>query len=110
MILIGLPLLALTTWQMGALDLTTSDTTIKLWLAGARRVDGPGDDAVDDRRPERGAAAPDEPRLGDDQRHAPGLRLVRHGHRRDDPAARARRSTPPSCRRRSRPKTSRCSS
>ncbi|MCA1646724.1 MAG: DHA2 family efflux MFS transporter permease subunit [Chloroflexi bacterium] len=33
MILIGLPLLALTTWQMGALDLTTSDTTIKLWLA-----------------------------------------------------------------------------
>src|ERR1700716_3601763 len=34
MILIGLPLLALTTWQMGALDLTTSDTTIKLWLAG----------------------------------------------------------------------------
>ena len=34
MILIGLPLLALTTWQMGALDLTTSDTTIKLWLVG----------------------------------------------------------------------------
>jgi DHA2 family multidrug resistance protein len=33
MILLGLPLLALTTWQMGALDLTTSDTTIKLWLA-----------------------------------------------------------------------------
>jgi EmrB/QacA subfamily drug resistance transporter len=33
MILIGLPLLALTTWQMGALDLTTSDTTIRLWLA-----------------------------------------------------------------------------
>jgi DHA2 family multidrug resistance protein len=33
MILIGLPLLALTTWQMGALDLSTSDTTIKLWLA-----------------------------------------------------------------------------
>ena len=32
MILIGLPLLALTTWQMGALDTTTSDTTIKLWL------------------------------------------------------------------------------
>jgi MFS family permease len=32
-ILLGLPLLALTTWQMGALDLTTSDTTIKLWLA-----------------------------------------------------------------------------
>jgi EmrB/QacA subfamily drug resistance transporter len=32
MILTGLPLLALTTWQMGALDLTTSDTTIKLWL------------------------------------------------------------------------------
>jgi EmrB/QacA subfamily drug resistance transporter len=32
-ILIGLPLLALTTWQMGALDLTTSDTTIRLWLA-----------------------------------------------------------------------------
>ena len=33
MILTGLPLLALTTWQMGALDLTTSDTTIRLWLA-----------------------------------------------------------------------------
>jgi EmrB/QacA subfamily drug resistance transporter len=33
-ILVGLPLLALTTWQMGALDLNTSDTTIKLWLAG----------------------------------------------------------------------------
>jgi DHA2 family multidrug resistance protein len=33
-ILLGLPLLALTTWQMGALDLNTSDTTIKLWLAG----------------------------------------------------------------------------
>jgi DHA2 family multidrug resistance protein len=32
-ILLGLPLLALTTWQMGALDLTTSDSTIKLWLA-----------------------------------------------------------------------------
>jgi sugar phosphate permease len=32
MILTGLPLLALTTWQMGALDLSTSDTTIKLWL------------------------------------------------------------------------------
>jgi DHA2 family multidrug resistance protein len=32
-ILIGLPLLALTTWQFGQLDLTTSDTTIKLWLA-----------------------------------------------------------------------------
>jgi EmrB/QacA subfamily drug resistance transporter len=32
MILIGLPLLALTTWQMGALDVTTTDTTIKLWL------------------------------------------------------------------------------
>src|ERR1700730_8548245 len=32
-ILFGLPLLALTTWQMSALDLTTSDTTIKLWLA-----------------------------------------------------------------------------
>ena len=32
MILTGLPLLALTTWQMGALDMTTSDTTIKLWL------------------------------------------------------------------------------
>jgi DHA2 family multidrug resistance protein len=34
LILIGLPLLAVTTWQMGALDLTTSDTTIRLWLAG----------------------------------------------------------------------------
>jgi MFS family permease len=33
MIVTGLPLLALTTWQMGALDLTTSDTTIRLWLA-----------------------------------------------------------------------------
>ncbi|MDQ6672368.1 MAG: DHA2 family efflux MFS transporter permease subunit [Chloroflexota bacterium] len=32
MIVIGLPLLAFTTWQMSALDLTTSDTTIKLWL------------------------------------------------------------------------------
>ncbi|HEV7665113.1 MAG TPA: DHA2 family efflux MFS transporter permease subunit, partial [Chloroflexota bacterium] len=32
-IVIGLPLLALTTWQMSALDLSTSDTTIKLWLA-----------------------------------------------------------------------------
>jgi MFS family permease len=32
-IVVGLPLLALTTWQMGALDLTTSDLTIKLWLA-----------------------------------------------------------------------------
>jgi EmrB/QacA subfamily drug resistance transporter len=34
LILIGLPILAITTWQMGALDLTTSDTTIRLWLAG----------------------------------------------------------------------------
>src|SRR5204863_450345 len=34
MILIGLPLLALTTWQMGALALATSDTTIKLWPVG----------------------------------------------------------------------------
>lgn len=33
MLLTGLPLLALTTWQMSALDLTTSDLTIKLWLA-----------------------------------------------------------------------------
>jgi EmrB/QacA subfamily drug resistance transporter len=33
-LLIGLPLVALTTWQFGALDLSTSDTTIKLWLAG----------------------------------------------------------------------------
>jgi EmrB/QacA subfamily drug resistance transporter len=33
-ILTGLPLLAITTWQMGALDLTTSDNTIRLWLAG----------------------------------------------------------------------------
>jgi MFS family permease len=32
-IVTGLPLLALTTWQMGALDLTTSDTTIRWWLA-----------------------------------------------------------------------------
>jgi EmrB/QacA subfamily drug resistance transporter len=29
----GLPLLALTTWQFGQLDITTSDTTIRLWLA-----------------------------------------------------------------------------
>jgi EmrB/QacA subfamily drug resistance transporter len=29
----GLPLLAITTWQFGQLDLTTSDTTIRLWLA-----------------------------------------------------------------------------
>src|SRR5262249_19491136 len=33
-VLVGLPLLAITTWQMGALDLTTSDNTIRLWLAG----------------------------------------------------------------------------
>jgi hypothetical protein len=33
LLLIGLPLVALTTWQFGALDLNTSDTTIKLWLA-----------------------------------------------------------------------------
>ncbi len=32
MILIGLPLLALATWQMAGLDMTTSDTTVKLWL------------------------------------------------------------------------------
>jgi DHA2 family multidrug resistance protein len=32
-ILAGLPLLAYTTWQMGALDLTTSDAQIRLWLA-----------------------------------------------------------------------------
>src|SRR5579859_2606300 len=32
MILTGLPLLALATWQMSGLDITTSDTTIKLWL------------------------------------------------------------------------------
>jgi len=32
-ILTGLPLLVITTWQFGQLDLTTSDTTIKLWLA-----------------------------------------------------------------------------
>lgn len=32
-IVIGLPLLALTTWQMSALDLTTSDSTIRWWLA-----------------------------------------------------------------------------
>jgi hypothetical protein len=29
-----LPLLALTTWQFGNLDLTTPDLTIRLWLAG----------------------------------------------------------------------------
>ena len=33
MILIGLPLLAITTWQFGQLDLTTGDNTIRLWLA-----------------------------------------------------------------------------
>jgi EmrB/QacA subfamily drug resistance transporter len=33
MIATGLPLLALTTWQFGQLDLTTSDMTIRLWLA-----------------------------------------------------------------------------
>jgi EmrB/QacA subfamily drug resistance transporter len=32
-ILIGLPLLAITTWQFGLLDLTTSDATIRIWLA-----------------------------------------------------------------------------
>jgi hypothetical protein len=32
-ILTGLPLLAITTWQFGQLDMTTSDTTIRLWLA-----------------------------------------------------------------------------
>jgi EmrB/QacA subfamily drug resistance transporter len=32
LLLIGLPLVALTTWQFGQLDMTTSDTTIKLWL------------------------------------------------------------------------------
>jgi EmrB/QacA subfamily drug resistance transporter len=31
-ILVGLPLLALATWQMGALDVSTSDTTLRLWL------------------------------------------------------------------------------
>src|SRR5207237_9024387 len=33
-IVTGLPLLALTTWQFGQLDITTSDTTLRLWLAG----------------------------------------------------------------------------
>jgi MFS family permease len=33
LILLGLPILAITTWQMGALDLTTSDNQIRLWLA-----------------------------------------------------------------------------
>jgi MFS family permease len=32
-ILIGLPFLALATWQMGALDLNTTDMTLRLWLA-----------------------------------------------------------------------------
>jgi len=32
-ILTGLPLLALTTWQFGRLDLTTTDATIRFWLA-----------------------------------------------------------------------------
>src|SRR5437764_1034563 len=40
-ILTGLPLLALTTWQMGALDLTTSDTTIRWWLAARGCAMGP---------------------------------------------------------------------
>lgn len=31
-ILCGLPLLAITTWQFGQLDLTTADNTIRLWL------------------------------------------------------------------------------
>lgn len=33
-IMAGLPLLAITTWQMGQLDLNTPDMTIRLWLAG----------------------------------------------------------------------------
>src|SRR4030088_2127989 len=32
LIVTGLPLLALTTWQVAAVDVTASDTTIKLWL------------------------------------------------------------------------------
>lgn len=32
MILCGLPLLAYTTWQMSGLDMTTTDTQIKMWL------------------------------------------------------------------------------
>jgi MFS family permease len=32
-ILVGLPLLAITTWQFGLLDMNTSDMTIRLWLA-----------------------------------------------------------------------------
>jgi len=32
-ILTGLPLLAITTWQFGLLDMNTSDMTIRLWLA-----------------------------------------------------------------------------
>jgi DHA2 family multidrug resistance protein len=31
-ILTGLPLLAITTWQFGQLDMNTSDTTIRMWL------------------------------------------------------------------------------
>jgi EmrB/QacA subfamily drug resistance transporter len=31
-VLIGLPLLAVSTWQMAQLDLTTADTQIKIWL------------------------------------------------------------------------------
>jgi EmrB/QacA subfamily drug resistance transporter len=34
MILTGLPLLAITTWQFSQLDLTTSDMTVRLWLVG----------------------------------------------------------------------------
>src|SRR5215831_18940582 len=32
-ILAGLPLLAITTWQFGQLDMTTPDSTIRMWLA-----------------------------------------------------------------------------
>jgi EmrB/QacA subfamily drug resistance transporter len=33
-ILLGLPFLAVTTWQMSQLDLNTTDMTLRLWLAG----------------------------------------------------------------------------
>src|SRR5438270_12841953 len=57
-------------------------------MAGRTRLcHGPGNDAVDDRRLERGAAAAHEPRIVDEQRDAAGLWRVRHGAGRDDPTA-----------------------
>ena len=109
-ILIGLPLAGadhMADGRPGPDDQRQHDQAV---AGGARGSHGPGDDALDDGRPQRRAVAPDEPRVVDEQRHAPGVRRVRHGDRGDDPAARDRPSTRPSCRRRSRPRTSRCSS